>query len=423
MEKIKNSVIILLITVLTMVIFMPQSKAAGLTISFSKSNANVGDKINVTVNGNGIAGKISLSVSGNASLSQNSVWVDNSSATVTATITGEGKITITATPVDASDSVTANPYTAATSGTITVSSTSTTGSEGNTQTSSKSNNASLNNLGIRPNDFSGFTPSKTSYSVTVPNNVESVEVYASKGHSGQKISGTGTKKLAEGANTVNVTVTAEDGKTTKTYTINITREQKKEDDDEKEEQEEEKTTATTFGLKELAINGINIQPEFQEDVYEYKIELKEDLQKLDLTALATAEDASIEITGNENLQEGENIITIIVKNKDNEETTAYQIIVNKVLASEEIVDNQASQEQNTILYAAIGGVSLIVIIVIIVVIVKKHKKDDDTSMPYYNIMDNIDSDGFDNIEQEDEVEDFYEETSKKKKRSKGKRFK
>ena len=51
-----------------------------------------------------------------------------------------------------------------------------------TQTQTKSNVATLSNLGIKGQyDFTGFTSSKTSYSVTVPNDVESVEIYASKG--------------------------------------------------------------------------------------------------------------------------------------------------------------------------------------------------------------------------------------------------
>ena len=41
-----------------------------------------------------------------------------------------------------------------------------------------SNDATLKNLGIKPNDFSGFKKSKTSYDVTVPNSVSSVSVYA-----------------------------------------------------------------------------------------------------------------------------------------------------------------------------------------------------------------------------------------------------
>ena len=93
----------------------------------------------------------------------------------------------------------------------------------NTQT--KSSVAILGNLGIKPNDFSGFTPNKTSYSTTVPNSVSSIEVYAvSPQNQKQTISGTGKKQLKEGQNNFEIKVTAEDGKTTKTYKLTVTRE-------------------------------------------------------------------------------------------------------------------------------------------------------------------------------------------------------
>ena len=42
----------------------------------------------------------------------------------------------------------------------------------------KSSNANLKDLGIKPNDFKGFKSGTTAYNVTVPNDVEQVEVYA-----------------------------------------------------------------------------------------------------------------------------------------------------------------------------------------------------------------------------------------------------
>ena len=47
-----------------------------------------------------------------------------------------------------------------------------------TSTNKKSSNANLSNLGIKPNDFSGFKAGVTSYNVTVPEDVETVDVYA-----------------------------------------------------------------------------------------------------------------------------------------------------------------------------------------------------------------------------------------------------
>ena len=242
MKKFK-SLLLIMIMVMAIAIVAPESKAATLTISFSKSSANVGDTVNVTVNGSGIAGKILLSVSGNATLSQSNLWVDNSSATATLKINGTGNIKVTATPVDASDSTTA------TSGTIKVAETSS--GSGETSTPTKSNVATLSNLGIKPNDFSGFSAGKTSYSVEVPNETETIEVYASKGQSGQTISGTGKKTLKEGANTFSVVVTAEDGKTKKTYTINVTRKQKTKPQKQKKKKQMKKQQQKTKQKKAL----------------------------------------------------------------------------------------------------------------------------------------------------------------------------
>ena len=145
-----------------------------------------------------------------------------------------------------------------------------------TPTPQKSSNANLSNLGIRPNDFSGFRQGTTTYNVTVPNDVESVEVYATKADSKATVAGTGTKTLQEGANTLTVTVTAEDG-TKKTYTINVTREAVTENEDENttdentvpEETIQENQEAIGDGLSELTINNVKLTPSFETGVYEY----------------------------------------------------------------------------------------------------------------------------------------------------------
>ncbi len=69
-----------------------------------------------------------------------------------------------------------------------------------------------------------FSPSTTSYSVTVPNDVTTYSITAAPNHSGARTSISGSKNLKVGLNTRSITVTAEDGITTKVYTIKITRE-------------------------------------------------------------------------------------------------------------------------------------------------------------------------------------------------------
>ena len=293
------------------------------------------------------------------------------------------------------------------------------------QPQTKSNVATLANLGIKGQyDFTGFRAAKTSYSVTVPNEAESVEIYASKGQSGQKITGTGVKQLKEGTNTVNVVVTAEDGTTTKTYTISIER-KSAETTDNTEEKEEETSTEEqeSFGLKELKIEGIEITPEFKTDIYEYSAELKEDKTSLELTTLPTVENAEIEVTENEDLKDGENIITVIVKEKDTDKTATYQITVNKISNEQNITDttiNKMQLSQKKIIVICAGLAVILLIIIILIIIIKKRKSANNSEEYYYSELYSNDDKEEDLQEQ---IEEDYEEQPKKKKRSKGKRFK
>ncbi|MDR2018407.1 MAG: cadherin-like beta sandwich domain-containing protein [Syntrophobacterales bacterium] len=68
-----------------------------------------------------------------------------------------------------------------------------------------------------------FTPNTTNYTVTVPNNVSSINITAAATHGAASVAGTGTKDLVVGINAFSITVTAENG-ATHTYTIAVTRE-------------------------------------------------------------------------------------------------------------------------------------------------------------------------------------------------------
>lgn len=429
--------------------------AAYISVTPSTKNAKPGQAVSVTISSD-CTGKVSLSAS-NGTVSTGSIWVEGSTS-VTVTVGSSGTTTVSAKATDMSDSA-GNATSPSGSATITIvanSSSSTSNNGTSTGTNSNNNNSSttkssvatLSNLGIRPNDFSGFSANKTSYSTEVPNNVETIEIYANKGQSGQTISGTGKKTLKEGTNTFNIVVTAEDGKAKKTYTLTVNRKAKDESSTENETSNETKnevveeetneiedTAQENFGLAKLSISGLELQPQFQIDVYEYRIELKENLEKLDIKAIATQENASIEITGNENLQDGENIITILVKGDTEDKNVAYQIIVNKVEQSQE-----KKIDKNKIVI--IAGATGIILIIAIIVIVKKIRNSKDTAfVPYENLFDSTkDNKYIDTFEtsndpvnpaQNDEKTkekslEFFEDEEvkpKRKKRSKGKRFK
>lgn len=242
--------------------------------------------------------------------------------------------------------------------------------------------ASLKSLGIKPDqyDFSGFKKDKTQYSVQVPEDVEEIEVYAEATSEKAKVTGTGKTQLKSGKNTLIVQVTAEDC-TTQTYTIEAIR-------------GEENTAVTDnsvskFGLSTLEIRGQTLSPKFKTNVYEYKLELNEDLNELDIETIATDDDTTVEILGNENLQKGENTITILVRNKKTDDTATYQIIVNKNLVVAEIVEKTSWLKPSTwgkeeIIKVAIVTLLIILIVTAIVLkikIAKEKECDEDFEFP------------------------------------------
>lgn len=246
-----------------------------------------------------------------------------------------------------------------------------------TKTKAKSSNANLSNLGMNPNDFTGFSENKTSYDVTVPNNVTQVEIYATKKDSKASLTGTGIKKLQEGQNTANVIVTAEDG-TTKTYTINIKRLSKNEKQDTTENLDAKSSSnSKDLELSNLEIEGVNLEPSFESSTYKYEISIKGEQSNLDIKASTNNTSDKVEIIGNENLQNGQNIITILVTNSKSDEVATYQIYVNKNVIDSNTVDNEFGKTVNELKIKLWVFRALVVIVVlgIIMLLIIKHKKN------------------------------------------------
>lgn len=237
-----------------------------------------------------------------------------------------------------------------------------------TEEEEKSNN-NLKTLVVKGFSISpSFKAETLEYSLQVTDDTEKLDITAEAENEKATVKIEGNETLAEGENIIKIIVTAENG-TTKTYTIKAMKQQEK-----------------VFGLQSLTIKGTNISNQFHTDLYEYEIKVK-DVDTLDIQAIATDEDAIIEILGNENLQEGENIITIIVHSSNEENTVTYQITATKTITVIE------EPEQNTIdfkyiLYGIIGAVILIALIIVVVYTIKHRKvgmyeKDETDDFEYY----------------------------------------
>lgn len=206
-----------------------------------------------------------------------------------------------------------------------------------------------------------FDPDVTRYSISVPNNVEKATINAIANDEKAKVEITGNEKLVSGANKVKITVTAEDG-TTRIYNIEIN-----------------KADQDPIKLNKLDIPGITLNPSFNPDTYKYNVEISTDSNITDfgIQTETNQEGATVEVIGNNNFQEGENVITILVTSEDGKLKTSYQIIVNKVAAAPETGIFSGEDGKTNIALIAIGVLILIAIIIIIVTVIKKKKEDDE----------------------------------------------
>jgi len=100
---------------------------------------------------------------------------------------------------------------------------------------------------------------------------------------------------------------------------------------ENSENENKKVEVTNL-LEKIESNIVNIK--LKENVYEYKVNVKSDIDTLDLNPIVKSEDYSVDVTTQKISELIDNKIIITVKNGDY--TEEYKILVNKVSEQEKI---------------------------------------------------------------------------------------
>lgn len=234
-----------------------------------------------------------------------------------------------------------------------------------TEKPEESNNKALKSLTVAEYKLTpDFSSDVTEYSLTVGADVESLDIEAVAEDDASEVKITGNDNLLMGENTIEISVTAEDG-TVRTYNIYVT-----------------KGEGTSLGLSELTVEGYTLNPEFSSDIYEYTLDITDtSVTSLNVNAIANVEGAEVEIAGNTDLKLGENVITILIRS-DNDEIATYQIIVNITDPAEEQII--AGIDNNDLfLYGGIAVAAVILLIIIIVVIVRRRRKNNDDDDPYY----------------------------------------
>ncbi|MEG0872458.1 MAG: cadherin-like beta sandwich domain-containing protein [Clostridia bacterium] len=88
-------------------------------------------------------------------------------------------------------------------------------------------------------------------------------------------------------------------------------------------------TGNVGDLEKLTINREGLEPAFNENITMYSIFVPINVEKIDIVAIPKEKEFSVEITGNENLVEGDNIININVISPKGKIEKNYKIVVTK----------------------------------------------------------------------------------------------
>ena len=173
-----------------------------------------------------------------------------------------------------------------------------------------SSNNNLSSLSVNPGgiNFNGGT----SYNTSVGANVTSVNVSASVEDPKSSLSGTGTHSLNYGSNTINVTVTAENGNR-KVYTIIVNRKDDR---------------STNNNLSSLNVSNGKLSPGFSKSTTSYNMEVPYEVSKLKISANAEDAKAKVNISNPELVAEETTQVRVIVT-AENGSSKTYVINVKR----------------------------------------------------------------------------------------------
>lgn len=290
-----------------------------------------------------------------------------------------------------------------------------------TTKSNKSSNNYLKNISTSLGTLSpAFNRSQTSYILSFPydfdyKTLEKISINAVKEDTKEKIEGTGVKAVKVGTNVYNLVVTAENGET-RTYAIKLIK---------PEISEDKNMRLATLKLSYIDESGktveLPIDKTFNAETFEYSLNVESIVKsiKIDTTLPEGSEGIKVSVSGNEDLQDGENVITITLVNEhddtENPKKTIYTIKVNKVAAvtAETAIMQPAEKTPEKkvnfkLIIGIILGIILLLIMILIILLIVSKKQAKDNEPDDYGFISEDDENGEDNEDYEDGNEDNYD---------------
>jgi len=167
----------------------------------------------------------------------------------------------------------------------------------------KNNYQFLDDILVNGLSISNFNPKTFEYDITIPYDLDLVNIEAVKNNEGQTVKEEGVYVLEDNSLTKVLFVVSEDGTQNQTYTLHLNKEK-------------------TSKLKKLtSVMGIDVN--FQHNQTEYELELNKNILEVDFTAVPYYKGANVTITGNRFIEE-DSVIEVI-SHVDGVEDSVYHI--------------------------------------------------------------------------------------------------
>lgn len=175
----------------------------------------------------------------------------------------------------------------------------------------------LSEEGISPD----FNKDIKEYYFVTDKAINSIDITAIPANAEATVTIAGNNNLKMGENTIEIKVESKDKSKTSIYKIYVT----KTDNIEK----------ANANLETLAVRQGTLEPEFDSNMTKYKVEIANDIDKIDILAVPQKENATVKIIGNGEMKEGDNQIQVVVLAENGTTNKKYDVIVHRRNQEEE----------------------------------------------------------------------------------------
>lgn len=173
-----------------------------------------------------------------------------------------------------------------------------------------------------------FLPDIKDYYFVTNKDFTNLNITAIPNNSDANVRINGNDNLNEGINKITIDVTSKDKTAKSTYTINLTKTKNVED--------------ANANLETLAIENVLLEPIFDTNILNYKANVSNNIENLNIFAVPENTNGKVEIEGGSELKEGTNIVNIKVTAPNGFSFRNYQVIIHKRTLEE---DEKYQEEQ------------------------------------------------------------------------------